>query len=94
MPQGISHLPTVQDSLDVSLHSNFESVMDSTFSHKFRWFRKQCRELMVPWQQGHERFSVLRDTILEDSFTRVMALEPAAMHAFAMANAGLNQSDR
>eukprot|EP00935_MAST-01C_sp_MAST-1C-sp1_P001623 g1623.t1 len=56
-----------------------ESVMDSTFLHKFFWFRQQCHELMVPLQQGHERVTVLRATILDDSFIRVMALAPAAM---------------
>jgi hypothetical protein len=62
-----------------SLLRELESVMDSTFSHKFRWFRQQCRDLILPWQQGHERVCIHRDTILEDSFTRIMSLEPAAM---------------
>ena len=56
-----------------------QAVISGSFSEKFRWFRTKCRDLIVKWEHGHERFSVNRTTVLEDSFRALMRLDPKEM---------------
>lgn len=67
--QGTNHSKTL-------LHYNdIANIQSKSLDEKVEWFRtKVCEELYTPWENGHVKIVVRRDTLLQNSVDAIMAL--------------------
>jgi len=67
--QGTNHTKTLLQYNDIA------NVQSKSLDEKVEWFRtKVCEELYTPWEKGHVKIVVRRDTLLQNSVDAVMAL--------------------
>jgi hypothetical protein len=53
---------------------DIDNARYKSFEDKVGWFHKKCRLFRVPYEEGHVRFHVGRDCLLEDSIDAIMRL--------------------
>ncbi len=79
----LSLLPASEYSVDSDVIENGEKIVACAeisriqtlkFDAKTTWFLQTCKKLSVPWENGHMRIVVRRETLLDDSIKAVMSL--------------------
>ncbi|KAH9254822.1 hypothetical protein BASA81_007072 [Batrachochytrium salamandrivorans] len=60
----------------------FKISAGSSFVNKAQWFRQECSRMLTPWESGHVKVVVKRDTCLEDAFNHIYNLPASDMHRY------------
>jgi len=56
-------------------YNDIAEIQGKSLDEKVEWFNKSvCEELYTPWEKGHVKIVVRRDTLLEDSVNAVLSL--------------------
>eukprot|EP01039_Chlorochromonas_danica_P003256 gene3256-3567_t len=60
-------------------YNELSEIASSPFNKKVEWLRAQFNSLRVPWEEGHIKLKVRRQSVLQDSMEAVESIEPADM---------------
>lgn len=60
----------------------FRISAESSFISKAQWFRQECSRMLTPWESGHVKVVVKRESCLEDAFNHVYNLPASDMHRY------------
>jgi len=56
-------------------YNDIATIQSKSLDEKVEWFNKSvCEELYTPWEKGHVKIVIRRQTLLEDSVNAIMAL--------------------
>lgn len=60
-------------------YSELTNVASLPFPQKAEWMKAQFQSLRVPWEEGHIKIKVRRQTVLQDAMDAIESIEPADM---------------
>lgn len=55
-------------------YAEIARIQEQSLDDKIAWLLKTCKSMSVPWEEGHMRICVRRQTLLHDSIKAVMSL--------------------
>lgn len=60
-------------------YAELSKVAMQPFVEKVEWLKQQFLQLRVPWEEGHIKLKVRRQSVLQDSMDAIESIEPADM---------------
>lgn len=82
---GIRFIPATEYALDTTVkgtsisYSELSQIATVPFTQKVDWLKAQFANLRIPWEEGHIKLKVRRNSVLQDSMDAVESIEPADM---------------
>lgn len=81
----VNYIPAEEYALDCAVkgtsitYADLSKIAMSPFNEKVEWLKTQFINLRVPWEEGHIKLKVRRQSVLQDSMDAIESIEAADM---------------